>query len=268
MNSEGVIQRLLEMDEIRSPIMKRIIDSLKLPVASCGLDVGCGIGLQSRILAEKVGLGGKITSLDLNSEILETAASLTIKANLGSQIDFRQGSFTDLPFEDQKFDWIWSADCVGYPTGDLDVVLPELSRVVKRNGSVFISAWSSQRILPGYPLLENRLNADYSAYNPYLQGKLPENHFLNMQYWFEKFGLEQVSVNTFSMDLQAPLTPLEQKALASLFEMLWERPVSSTSSQEWKDFDRLCKLESAEFLPARQDYYGFFTYTLFQAVKP
>ncbi len=268
MNSEDMIQKLLDMDVIRTPIMKQIINSLNLPFLSHGLDVGCGLGLQCRMLAEKVGLGGKITGLDLDSNILETAASLATKANLSSQIDFRQGSFANLPFEDQQFDWIWSTDCVGYPTGDMEAVLPELLRVVKFGGSVFISAWSSQQILPGYPLLENRLNADYSAYNPYLQGKLPENHFLNMQYWFEKFGLEQVSVNTFSMDLQAPLTPLEQKALASLFEMLWVRPVPSTSSQVWKDFDRLCKLESAEFLPARQDYYGFFTYTLFQAVKP
>ncbi|MDP2843750.1 MAG: hypothetical protein Q8O06_08980 [Acetobacterium sp.] len=149
----------------------------------------------------------------------------------------------------------------------MEAVLPELLRVVKFGGSVFISAWTSQQILPGYPLLENRLNADYSAYMPYLQGVKPENHFLNMRYWFEKFGFEEVCVKTYSMDLQAPLTQLEQKALASLYEMLWRRPVSEPSSQVWNDFDRLCKLDSLEFLPARHDYFGFFTYTMFQAIK-
>lgn len=268
MSSEDTIQKLLEMDVIRAPIMRLIIDSLNLPLSSRGLDVGCGIGLQSRLLAEKVGSDGRITGLDLDSKILETAVSLAIKANLGSKIDFRPGSFTDLPFKDQEFDWIWSADCVGYPTGDMEKVLPELLRVVKTCGSVFFVAWSSQQILQGYPLLENRLNADFSAYNPYLQGKKPEKHFLNMRHWFERFGLQKIGTRTFTMDLHAPLSVVEQKALASLYEMLWQRPESTHSSHVWKDFDRLCKIGSADFLPARQDYYGFFTYTLFQAKKP
>ncbi|MDP2843751.1 MAG: class I SAM-dependent methyltransferase, partial [Acetobacterium sp.] len=48
----------------------------------------CGLGLQCRMLAEKVGLGGKITGLDLDSNILETAASLATKANLSSRLIF------------------------------------------------------------------------------------------------------------------------------------------------------------------------------------
>lgn len=267
MNSEEIIKNLLEMDEIRRPLMKQIIDSLNMPRSSYGLDVGCGIGLQTVLLAEKVGPNGKVTGLDINQELLDAADRLLIKTPEVGQTDFRQGSFTRLPFNDHEFDWIWSADCVGYPAGDMTLILPELLRVVKPGGSVFITAWTSQQILPGFPLLENRLNADYSAYNPYLKGEKPENHFLNMLHWFDLYDLENPCVRTFTKDLQAPLSPLGQQALAALYSMLWQRPTPETSSREWKDFNRLCRLESKDFLPARQDYYGFFSYTVFGATK-
>lgn len=265
MGSEEVIQRLCEMDVIRQPIMNRMIDSLNLPPSSRGLDVGCGLGLQTVLLAEKVGPKGHVTGLDLDQALLEAASQLTGQTKLNGQIDFKQGSFNQLPFEDHAFDWLWSADCVGYPIGDMQSVLPELLRVVKPCGSVFISAWTSQQILPGYPLLENRSNAEYSAFNPYLKGVKPENHFLNMKHWFKLFNLEQIQVKTFAIEFQAPLSPVEQKALASLYAMLWVRPESS--SNEWHDFDRLCTMGSGYFLPSRNDFFGFYTYTMFRATK-
>ena len=67
---------------------------------------------------------------------------------------------------------------MGYPAGELVPLLKELARVVRPGDSVAILAWSSQQLLPGYPLLEARLNATCSGLTRFLKRKRPESHFL------------------------------------------------------------------------------------------
>jgi len=46
------IQRLLESNPLREPLLRKIIQVLELPAGSHGLDAGCGIGLQTLLLLE------------------------------------------------------------------------------------------------------------------------------------------------------------------------------------------------------------------------
>ena len=49
------IQKLAVTNPLPEPVMRRAIYALNLPPGSRGFDVGCGIGLQSIMLAEVVG---------------------------------------------------------------------------------------------------------------------------------------------------------------------------------------------------------------------
>jgi demethylmenaquinone methyltransferase/2-methoxy-6-polyprenyl-1,4-benzoquinol methylase len=173
-----------------------------------------------------------------------------------------------LPFEDDSFDWVWSADCIGYPAAELIPLLSELVRVVKPGGSVNILAWSSQQLLPGYSPLEARLNATCSAYTPYLNDKRPQQNFSQSLHSFQKVGLEQVRAQTFAGDVQAPLSGGERTALISLFEMLWGEPQPEVSPEDWAEFQRLCTPESADFILDIPEYYAFFTYSMFGGRVP
>ena len=164
-----IIRNLLEANPLREPALRSIIHSLRLPRGSRGLDAGCGIGLQASLLAQAIGVDGNVTGLDILPELLTYGESLIANAQLSDRITFRAGDVGCLPFEDDHFDWAWSADCIGYPAGELTPVLRELMRVVKPGGSVILIGWSSQQVLPGYPLLEARLNATCSGYNPFLK---------------------------------------------------------------------------------------------------
>ncbi len=64
------IQRALEANPLREPLLRSVIRSLQLPPGSCGLDAGCGIGLQARLLAQAVGPDGRITGLDIDPDAL------------------------------------------------------------------------------------------------------------------------------------------------------------------------------------------------------
>jgi len=267
-DSDAYIQRLLEANPLREPVLRSAIQSLQLPLGSRGLDVGCGIGLQDLLLAEAVGCEGHVTGLDVLPEFLAFGEKLAEQAGLSERITFREGDMNHLPFAEDTFDWAWSADCIGYPAGELSSLLRELVRVVRPGGNVIILAWSSQQVLPGYPLLEAQLNASCSAYLPFLKGKRPELHFLRGLRWFQEAGLEQVRAQTFVGDVQSPLSAGERTALISLFEMLWAEPQLDEASEDWKEIQRLCMPESANFILDQPGYYAFFSYTMFRGRVP
>jgi demethylmenaquinone methyltransferase/2-methoxy-6-polyprenyl-1,4-benzoquinol methylase len=262
------IQRLLEANPLREPLLRSVIQALGLPPGSQGLDAGCGIGLQTLLLAEAVGLDGHITGIDIVPELLAYGENMVRKAGLSERITFREGDVNSLPFDDDTFDWVWSADCIGYPVGELTPLLEELRRVVKPGGSVNILAWSSQQLLPGHPLLEARLNGTCSGYTPFLKGKSPELNFMRALHCFHKAGLEDAKAQTFVGDVQAPLSSGERTALISLFEMLWGEPQSEVSADDWAEYQRLCKPVSADFILDIPDYYAFFTYSMFRGKVP
>lgn len=265
-NAKMIIQNLLESNPLREPTLRSIIQSLRLPSGSEGLDAGCGIGLQAFLLAEAVGGKGHVIGLDIMPELLTYAEDLTARSGLSDRVTFHAGDVSCLPFEENAFDWAWSADCIGYPAGDLLPLLQELVRVVKPGGSVILLGWSSQQLLPGYPLLEARLNATCSGYIPFLKDKRPELHFMRASSCFRNLGLEGVETTTFVGEVQAPLTDGERTALTSLFEMLWSVPQPDASPEDCAEYKRLCTPGSADFILDVPDYYAFFTYSMFRSI--
>jgi demethylmenaquinone methyltransferase/2-methoxy-6-polyprenyl-1,4-benzoquinol methylase len=248
---------------LREPALRSAIQALQLPSGSRGLDAGCGIGLQALLLAEAVGPAGHITGLDLSPEFLAFAKDIVQKAGLSERISFREGDVNKLPFDDDAFDWAWSADCVGYAPMEPLPLVKELARVVRPGGSVAILAWSSEKLLPGHPLLEARLNATSSGIAPFVKGKRPESHFLRALGWFRDAGLKELTARTFAGDAHAPLTDELRNALIALFEMRWPGVESELTREESAEYQRLCLPESPDFILDHSDYYAFFTYSMF-----
>jgi demethylmenaquinone methyltransferase/2-methoxy-6-polyprenyl-1,4-benzoquinol methylase len=267
-DTQAYIQRLLEANPLREPVLRTAIQALQLSPGSHGLDVGCGVGLQTLLLADAVGSEGHITGVDILRELLEFGEQLVEKAGFAERITFREGDMNQLPFAENTFDWAWSADCVGYPAGELAPLLQELMRVVKPGGQIVLLAWSSQQVLPGYPLLEARLNATCSSYAPYLKGKDPQQHFLLALRSFQETGFVEIKAQTFVGTVQAPLGKDERTALASLFEMLWGQPQPEVAAEDWQEYQRLCTPGSVDFILDIPEYYAFFTYSMFRGEAP
>jgi demethylmenaquinone methyltransferase/2-methoxy-6-polyprenyl-1,4-benzoquinol methylase len=260
--NETEIRLLEQANPLREPALWAAIKALQLEPGTRGLDIGCGIGLQSLLLAEATNPDGLITGLDISPELLAYARQRVQTSPFAGQISFREGDMGRLPFEDNSFDWAWSADCAGYPAGDHLSLLKEIARVVRPGGRVALLGWTSQQVLPGHPLLEARLNAECSAYAPYLQGRDPEAHFLRAVRWFPQAGIKDPTCRTFVGEAQAPLDPSIRLALTSLFEMLWSKPQGQATDQDWREYQRLCMPGSADFILDIPNYYAFFTYTM------
>jgi demethylmenaquinone methyltransferase/2-methoxy-6-polyprenyl-1,4-benzoquinol methylase len=182
-----------------------VVDTLQLPSGSRGLDAGCGIGLQCLLLAEAVGPIGHVTGLDVSTELLNRGDEIVKEAGLSERISFQEGDVANIPFDNNTFDWAWSADCIGYGPWEPLPLLKELIRVVKPGGIVAISGWSSENVLPGYPRLEARLRATSSGIAPFVHGKKPETHFLRALGWFIELGLKEPCAKVFADSFHAPL---------------------------------------------------------------
>jgi len=256
--------KLYLSDFLRAPIIRSAIPALQLPSGSRGLDAGCGIGSHTLLLAEAVGPAGHVTGLDLSPEFLVHAREIANKSSLSEQVSFLEGDVNKLPFDDDTFDWVWSVDCVGYAPLEPLPLVKELARVVKPGGSVAILGWSSQQLLPGYPLLEARLNATSLGIAPFVKGKRPELHFLRALGWFCDAGLEEPTAQTFVGDFHAPLSDDVRSALMSLIPMRWGEPKSEVTREDWAEFQRLCQPGSQDFILNLPDYYAFFTYSMFR----
>ena len=247
-DAAAYIRALEETNPLRETMLREAVASLQPPRGSRGLDAGCGIGQPAMLLAEAVGPEGHVTGLDISSPLLEHAEKVAAQAGMSGRMSFRQGDIANLPFDDDTFDWAWSVDCAGYPGGDIIPLLEEMMRVVVPGGTVAVMAWSSQQLLPGYPLLEARLNATCSSYLPHLRGARPQANFLRALAGLRAAGLQDCSARTFVGDAQAPLQDDIRTALLSLMDQLWGARQPEASDEDWQAYQRLCRPDSPEFI--------------------
>lgn len=256
-------EKLFCASVLRESVLRSAIQALPLPSGSRGLDAGCGIGVPALWLAEAVAPGGHVTGLDLSAEYLVQARELARQSNLSARVSFREGDMKNLPFDDGTFDWAWSVDAA-WSEGPVK----ELVRVVKAGGVVAILVWSSQQVLPGYPLLEARLNATAAGIAPFTRGMKPEAHCLRALGWLRGAGLTECRARTFIGDVHASLNEATAIALLSLFQMRWEGAGSEVTAKDWAEYQRLCRPDSPDLILNVPDYYAFFTYSLFYGKVP
>jgi demethylmenaquinone methyltransferase/2-methoxy-6-polyprenyl-1,4-benzoquinol methylase len=216
------------------------------------------------LLAEAVGPTGHVTGLDISPDLLHYGRGIIERAGLAERIAFQAGDVRRLPFDDRTFDWAWSSCCVGYSAALPPLsTIQELARVVKAGGTVAILVWSSENLLPGYPLLEARLKATASGIAPFVEGSKPEAHFLRALGWFRSAGLEACEAHTFVGGARAPLSDTFLKALLALLEMRWPDAESELPPKDRATYQRLCRPASPDFILNHPDYYAFFTCSMF-----
>jgi demethylmenaquinone methyltransferase/2-methoxy-6-polyprenyl-1,4-benzoquinol methylase len=258
------------LTRFREPLIDTIINSLGIKPGSKGIDIGCGIGYVTNMLGTRVGHDGHIIGLDFSEDFIEYAKK-NVKHN---SIEFLHGDVNYLDFKQNSFDWIWSMDTIwagpeefGCPAEKPDQILNKLHQILKPGGMIYLVFWSSQKLLPGYPLLEARLNASTSANAPYLNNMNPDNHILNGKKWLSKANFKKIDAKTFLGDITAPLDENDKKALKTLFQMFWGSSEKEVSREDWEKFNAIRTPGSNQFILSSPDYYGFYTYTLFQGEK-
>ena len=110
----------------------------QLPSGTTVLDVGCGIGGSSRILAQDYGFA--VTAITISPQQVKRAQELTPQ---GLNVQFRVDDAMALSFPDASFDVVWSIEA-GPHMPDKAVFASELMRVVKPGGVLVVADWNQR----------------------------------------------------------------------------------------------------------------------------
>lgn len=110
----------------------------KLPAGTTVLDVGCGIGGSSRILAKDYGFA--VTGITISPQQVKRAQELT---PAGVTAQFQVDDAMALSFPDASFDVVWSIEA-GPHMPDKAVFARELLRVLKPGGVLVVADWNQR----------------------------------------------------------------------------------------------------------------------------
>ena len=110
----------------------------KLPPGTTVLDVGCGIGGSSRILARDYGFA--VTGITISPQQVQRAQELTQEE---LDVQFLVDDAMALSFPDASFDVVWSIEA-GPHMPDKAIFARELIRVLKPGGVMVLADWNQR----------------------------------------------------------------------------------------------------------------------------
>lgn len=100
------------------------------------LDAGSGLGGSARHIAHRFGCA--VDAIDLCEEYVLTARELDGLVGLSGKISHKVGSVTDLPFETDSFDLVWSQN-VTMNVPDKHTMFSEALRVLRPGGTLVLT---------------------------------------------------------------------------------------------------------------------------------
>jgi SAM-dependent methyltransferase len=126
-------QRLLAQS-LKDQTEKFLLNELTWPPRAKCLDLGCGIGETTRLIAAHAGEESEVIGIDADPDLLEAARKLTANAN----ISYQQGDAQKLGFEDARFDFVYTRMLLLH-VPDPKAVFAEMLRVAKPGGIVAVT---------------------------------------------------------------------------------------------------------------------------------
>jgi len=123
------------------PLTALGLNKLNVQAGEAVLEIGFGTGNALLVLAEVVGVSGKLVGLDLSRGMFAIAREKVAHASLSERVNLHQGDAAALPFQDNSFDAVFSSFTLElFDTPEIPAVLAECRRVLKPGGRMGIVA--------------------------------------------------------------------------------------------------------------------------------
>lgn len=114
------------------------------------LDIACGTGALTKLLADRASSGGRIVGLDFDSGMIDVARSRR------PDIEWCEADALDMPFGTGEFDIVTSHQGFQF-LPEKRTGLLEMRRVLKPRGRLALSVWRSVEYSPGHLALSKAL---------------------------------------------------------------------------------------------------------------
>jgi len=117
------------MEKGHRPVGEQAIQLMNIPTNGRVLDIGCGNGWATRLMAQKAS-EGRVVGIDISDEMVELARESSAAF---PNVEFREASAEKLPFAEEEFTHAFSMESLYY-YADILRALKEIRRVLKSDG--------------------------------------------------------------------------------------------------------------------------------------
>jgi ubiquinone/menaquinone biosynthesis C-methylase UbiE len=114
-----------------APELRSLFAELGLASGAAVLDVGCGVGMATRMLAELLGKEARVVGIDLSLPHLHAAPPVR-------DVSLLQADASQLCFRDRSFDLIWSCNTVNH-LGDPVRALTDMRAALRPGGRIVLA---------------------------------------------------------------------------------------------------------------------------------
>jgi SAM-dependent methyltransferase len=129
-----------------------LVDLVPPATGERALDVACGSGAVTRLLAERVAPAGRAIGLDIDVAMLEVARSVVTHPSVA----WVKGEALRLPFDDGVFDLVFCQQGLQFFQDRLQA-LREMRRVLRSSGRLGVSCWRCAEDSPPYAAIQRAL---------------------------------------------------------------------------------------------------------------
>ena len=137
-------------DEQMAYLNHRLVADARLHAGMNVLDLGSGSGYPALLAAQTIGPSGSVIGMDLAEQLLAVAERKAKRLSL-SNVSFKTGDVTSLPFETASFDALTSRFCLMF-LPEIPKAAVEIARVLKPGAWVATAVWSSPEKNPSIGL--------------------------------------------------------------------------------------------------------------------
>ena len=204
------VQWLLDHHKAKEKERRQMVADFGVKRGDIVLDLACGPGLWSSLLAEKVAPSGLVIGTDFSPDLVRYAKENLEKEPHKDIIEFMEGDLYLIPFRDDTFDAVFFGNTLSY-VEDVQKALQEQKRVLKKGGRLVVKDFDGAIII-FHPIdVYLQLEVLTAAANG-LERNPPQPHFDNfvgrkMHGLLLKEDFKDVSTTTYAISKTAPLSP-------------------------------------------------------------
>ena len=221
---------------------RKLLGSCHIDKSSRILDIGCGKGTTSVLLAQEYGCN--VVGLDLSEDLLSQATTLVKKKSLEHKVSFRAGNALNMPFADNEFDRA-IGQAVLILVGDKKKAVQEALRVTKPGGYVgwLELSWKKQ-------VTKEFLDGVSNVICAYCM--LGVETFEDWKRLFEDSGVKQLQISAHSQEFKGMRGMLSDEGLANASKIMYRYLANSRIRKRMKTMDK--------FFKEHDQYFGYGIY--------
>lgn len=223
---------------------KKLIENCKIQESHKVLDIACGKGTTSIMIAKKYGC--KVTGIDISPGLIDEAKFLARRSQVNHHIDFEVADATSLPFSDNEYD-VAIAQAMLVLIDNKESAIKEALRVLKPSGMAgwIELTWKRQpteefmkqvsEVICAYCMLNVRLMKDW-------------------EHLFISGGAQRVESNIYSMNFGGLFGMIKDEGITNFVRILSNYMFDSRVRMRMNTLNN--------FIKNHEDIFGYGIYTI------